>query len=113
MPDPLPTLMKTPFFALLLLTAGFRTAAQPAAPLTARLDKVSLTFALDAKGQPTYAVHYAQRPVITPSRLGIALADGAGFDGALQVTGTDVKESDTTWQPVWGEVKDIRNHYQQ
>ncbi|GAB3297834.1 glycoside hydrolase family 97 protein [Hymenobacter tenuis] len=105
--------MKTNLLSLLLLLLGFGAAAQPTAPLLARLDKVSLTFALDARGQPTYAVHFAQRPVITPSRLGLALADGAGFEGPLLVTGSEVKQVDTTWQPVWGEVKDIRNLYQQ
>ncbi|TYZ07425.1 glycoside hydrolase family 97 protein [Hymenobacter lutimineralis] len=99
---------------LCLLTAGLRGAAQPtAAPLTARLDKVSLTFALSPAGQPTYTVSYGQRAVITPSRLGLELAGTPGFDGQLQLIGSEVKDADETWQPVWGEVKSIRNHYQQ
>ncbi|MCR5889177.1 glycoside hydrolase family 97 protein [Hymenobacter sp. J193] len=99
---------------LCLLTAGLRATAQPvASPLTARLDRVSLTFALAADGQPTYAVSYGQRPVIKPSRLGVALADGKGFDGPLELVNSETKDVDDTWQPVWGEVKSIRNHYQQ
>ncbi len=99
---------------LCVLTASFRAVAQPtAAPLAAHLDKVSLTFALGPNGQPTYAVLYGQRPVIKPSRLGLVLADSQGFEGPLVLTGSEVKDVDGTWQPVWGEVKDIRNHYQQ
>ena len=99
---------------LCVLAAGFRAGAQPTTtPLAARLDKVSLTFALAANGQPTYAVAYGPRPVIKPSRLGLALADGPGFDGPLVLTGSEVKDVDDTWQPVWGEVKNIRDHYQQ
>lgn len=98
---------------LLLLTAGYHAAAQAPAPLVARLDKVSLTFALRPDGQPTYAVAYGAKTVITPSRLGLAFADGKGFDGPLTVVGTETKNVDETWQPVWGEVKNIRNHYQQ
>ncbi|WP_375418626.1 glycoside hydrolase family 97 protein [uncultured Hymenobacter sp.] len=74
---------------------------------------MSLTFALAANGQPTYAVTYQQKPVIQPSRLGLTLAGGGGFDGPLVVTGSETKDVDETWQPVWGEVKNIRNHYQQ
>jgi hypothetical protein len=88
-------------------------AAQPSAPLTASLDNVKLTVALPASGLPTYAVSYRQKPVVQPSRLGLALADGRGFDGPLVLTGSETKNVDETWQPVLGEVKTIRNHYQQ
>lgn len=98
---------------LYLLVVSCRAAAQSPTPLVARLDKVSLTFALAANGQPTYAISYGQRPVIKPSRLGLTLADGQGFDGPLVLVGSEIKDVDETWQPVWGEVKNIRNHYQQ
>ena len=96
-----------------LLSAGYHATAQNISPLTARLDNVSLTFALGTDGRPTYAVAYGAKPVVNPSRLGLALADGRGFDGPLTLVGSEKKEVDNTWQPVWGEVKDIRNHYQQ
>jgi len=101
------------FLVAVLVAAGFQAAAQGSNPLTARQDKVSLTFALNASGQPTYSVSYGAKTVLKPSRLGIALVDGNGFDGALEVTGSEVQDVDDTWQPVWGEVKNIRNHYQQ
>ena len=96
-----------------LLAAGYRATAQNISPLTARLDNVSLTFALGTDGRPTYAVTFGAKPVLNPSRLGLALADGRGFDGPLTLVGSEKKDVDNTWQPVWGEVKDIRNHYQQ
>ena len=106
--------MKKIFLALLLLTAGRQGSAQSAAaPLTARLEQVSLTFTLNAAGQPTYAVQFGNRPVVQPSRLGVVLADGRGFDGPLELLGSDTREVDDTWQPVWGEVKSIRNHYRE
>ncbi|MBT9392089.1 glycoside hydrolase family 97 protein [Hymenobacter sp. NST-14] len=104
--------MKYFVFAVLLLSGGAAT-AQSAAPLTARLDKVSLTFALAPNGRPTYAVQYGAKTVIKPSRLGLALAEGPGFEGPLEITGSETKDVDDTWNPVWGEVKTIRNHYQQ
>jgi hypothetical protein len=98
---------------LLLLVAGGSAAAQQAKPLTASLENIKLTFSLPPSGQPTYTVSYRQKPVIQPSRLGLKLTDGPGFDGPLVLTGSEVTNVDNTWQPVLGEVKNIRNHYQQ
>ncbi|MCB2409628.1 glycoside hydrolase family 97 protein [Hymenobacter lucidus] len=105
--------MRNFLLVLLLLTTGYQAKAQPTAPLTARLDKVSLTVALDPDGRPTYTVSLGAKPVILPSRLGLALADGKGFDGPMTLVGSEMKDVDNSWQPVWGEVKNIRNHYQQ
>ena len=96
-----------------LLAAGYRATAQSVSPLTARLDNVSLTFALASDGRPSYSVAYGAKGVVNPSRLGLALADGQGFDGPLTLVGSEKKDVDDSWQPVWGEVKNIRNHYQQ
>ena len=101
------------FLLLLLVTTGYRAGAQATAPLTARLDKVSLTFAMGPDGHPTYAVAYGPKPAIEPSHLGLSFADNKGFDGLLVLTGSEIKDVDETWQPVWGEVKNIRNHYRQ
>jgi len=99
-------------YLLLLLLAGYQATAQTAGPLTAHLDNVKLTFAL-ADGRPTYAVTYGTKPVVNTSRLGLVLQDGRGFDGPLVLAGSEVTTVDDTWQPVLGEVKNIRNHYQQ
>jgi hypothetical protein len=106
-------MLKKTLLAALLLTAASQARAQASAPLTARLDKVRLTVALSPDGRPTYAVAYGPKTVLTPSRLGLSFADGKGFEGPLVLTGSETKDVDETWQPVWGEVKDIRNHYQQ
>ena len=98
---------------LLLLSAGYRAGAQVTMPLKAHLDKVSLTVAMGLEGHPSYAVFYGTKPVIKPSRLGLSFADGKGFDGPMVLVGSETKDVDETWQPVWGEVKNIRNHYQQ
>ena len=105
--------MRHSFWAVLLLPFGLPATAQNPAPLTARLDKVTLTFALSPEGRPTYTVQFGAKPVLNTSRLGLALADGKGFEGPLEVTGSDTKSVDESWNPVWGEVKTIRNHYQQ
>ena len=105
--------MRKFLLAVCLLTAALGASAQATGPLRARLDNVSLTVALGPDGHPTYAVAYGPKTVIAPSRLGLSFADGKGFEGPLVVVGSETKDVDETWQPVWGEVKTIRNHYQQ
>lgn len=71
---------------------------------------VSIDFQLK-NGMPTYKVDYKGKPVIKESRLGLELRDGKNLmDGFEQLNAT-TSTFDETWQPVWGEVKEIRNHY--
>jgi len=71
-------------------------------------------------GRPTYTLHYKGCPVVLPSNLGLELAKdkhaSMGMEERDLLEGfTLVKEEttefDETWQPVWGETRDIRNHY--
>lgn len=71
---------------------------------------VSIDFQLK-NGIPTYKVDYKGKPVIKESGLGLELRDGKNLmDGFEQLNAT-TSTFDETWQPVWGEVKEIRNHY--
>jgi len=71
-------------------------------------------------GVPTYQVTYKQKAVVKPSHLGLQLlkskyasAGDKETDLMDGFTVTDAQQSsfDETWQPVWGENSDIRNHY--
>ena len=78
-----------------------------------------LTFDVEG-GRPTYSLTYKGREVVRPSHLGFELAKDKhatlgdreqdlmdGFIIAEETTST----FDETWQPVWGENRNIRNHY--
>ena len=80
---------------------------------------VALNFKVEA-GRPVYSVTYKGKDVIRPSHLGLELAKdkhaSMGMDERdlmddfsldKEVTST----FDETWEPVWGETKYIRNHY--
>ena len=78
-----------------------------------------LNFTLE-KGRPTYTLSYKGREVIRPSHLGLELAKDKHASKGLNETDlmdgfevVEIKQStfDETWQPVWGESRDIRNHY--
>lgn len=62
-------------------------------------------------GEPTYSVERLGADILSASQLGVRFSDGASFDTGLTLTGTETATFDGTWTQVWGEKKDIRNHY--
>jgi hypothetical protein len=77
------------------------------------MGRVRLSFSLDAAGEPVYAVTYGDKPVILPSRLGFVLAEDTTFYKGFTLLGVERMSFDSVWQPVWGEVREIRDHYEQ
>jgi alpha-glucosidase len=71
-----------------------------------------LTVTFDVQdGAPTYRVSRLGRPVIERSKLGFKLSGERSLDRDFQVASTNRSSVDETWTQVWGEEKDIRNHY--
>ena len=62
-------------------------------------------------GVPTYKIDYKNLPVIKESKLGLELRDGNNLTDGFEQIKVSTSSFDETWQPVWGEVKEIRNHY--
>jgi hypothetical protein len=75
--------------------------------------KLTLSFRLTAAGAPVYALTFAGRPVVRESRLGLELKDRRGLTDGFTVAKVETSETDEAWEPVWGEVRRIRNHYQE
>ncbi len=71
---------------------------------------IGVEFKVD-NGVPVYNVSYKGRPVVNDSRMGLELKDGKHLTGGFVLDGTETSTFDETWRPVWGEVKEIRNHY--
>jgi hypothetical protein len=96
-----------------LLSAFFVLAAVVlhAQQITSPDKNLVLTFGLSAKGEPTYALTYKNKPVIKTSKLGIDLKEGADMLEGFTVDKTAEASFDETWSPVWGEEKTIRNYY--
>jgi len=69
-----------------------------------------IQFAL-SNGKPQYEVSHSDQRIISPSAMGFVFkGDSDGF-GPMDVTGTSEISLDQTWQQVWGEKQDIRNHF--
>ena len=69
-----------------------------------------MRFEVNGEGTPVYELTYKRKPVIKPSRLGLEI-EGFSMRKAFTLKGVETATFDETWTPVWGEVKAIRNHY--
>ena len=69
-----------------------------------------MRFEVNGEGTPVYELTYKRKPVIKPSRLGLEI-EGFSLRKAFTLKGVETATFDETWTPVWGEVKAIRNHY--
>ena len=72
----------------------------------------NLNFSLQQDGTPSYTLSFKGKTVIKPSKLGLELKDDKkSLLNDFTLEGTKVSTFDETWVPVWGEVKNIRNYY--
>lgn len=101
-------LLKTLLAGLLALTL---TTARGAETLLSPGGQVKLEFSLAEGGVPTYQLWFKNKQVIKPSRLGLELKKGKGLMDGFSQERVERSTFDETWQPVWGEEKSIRNHY--
>ena len=96
---------------------------------------LTMVFSLNDQGEPTYELFYKGKTVIKPSKMGLELKKEEAnkqtdFDWSEQKDTSQLDENtnlysgfvlenasyssfDETWQPVWGEEKEIRNNYNQ
>ncbi|MFV8280622.1 glycoside hydrolase family 97 protein [Christiangramia marina] len=103
-------MIKTSIFSLLLLlVSGFTTAQSLSSPNA----ELEMNFSLTDSGEPTYELTYKGKPVIKQSKLGLALKDSEDLLKNFEVENSSETSFDNNWKPVWGETKDIRNHYNQ
>ena len=117
-------------FILFALTCSMIVSAQT---LTSPDGNYQMNFSLTGDGSPLYTLTYKGKEVIKQSKLGIELKpeginrdfDDFSPEGAtieqkeartslynnFSIANTRNSAFDETWQPVWGETKDIRNNY--
>ena len=102
--------------------------------LTSPDGNLEMTFSLNEKGTPIYQLTYKNKTVINPSKLGLELLtenpekqtdfewkaekpsqeeldEKANLMSGFVLKNSETSSFDETWAPVWGEEKEIRNHY--
>ncbi len=124
--------IKTIFLSTITLLLSSMVIAQT---LQSPDGNLTLRFSLNDQGIPLYQLDYKEKPVITPSQLGIQLKterptrdfDDFSPEGNLpqnpdkksslydgfQLSDHTTTEFQETWSPVWGEWSTIHNHYNQ
>ena len=103
-------LLRTILFVATICLAGKMTAAEPIV-LTSPNGKIQMTFSLSENGEPTYMLQYKGKTVIRPSHLGLELKNAHNLQQDFVIKKSTTSSFDETWQPVWGETRNIRNHY--
>ena len=80
--------------------------------LTSPNQDLKMKFCLNENGTPVYQLTYKDQEVIKPSTLGLELKnDDLSLMNSFEIVDTKTSTFDETWQPVWGEQSEIRNHY--
>lgn len=114
----------------LMLIVVLTTISAGAQTLNSPGGRLCLTFEVDGQGRPTYRLDLDEKTVIKPSHLGFLLKNkndqpakrlfekttlsadkGQNLFSSFKIKDTQLSAFDETWQPVWGEEKEIRNHY--
>lgn len=95
-------------FFLLLVMAGKAAMAEG---ITSPDGNLRLDFVVNSSGEPVYRLSYKNKAVVNPSKLGLELQDDPGLMDGFTLVEAKTSTFDETWKPVWGEVAQIRNHY--
>ncbi|GEC78992.1 glycoside hydrolase family 97 protein [Flavobacterium aquatile] len=102
--------MKKLFLASFILFAfsSIATAQQLKSPQ----GEFEMNFSLTSDGTPTYSLKYKNKEVVKTSKLGLELKnDKKSLLNDFTIVDSKTATFDETWKPVWGEVAQIRNHY--
>ena len=95
------------FLLSFLCMAGIAVAEE----LTSPNGLLRLAFTVNGQGEPVYELYYKGKVVIKPSKLGLELKNDPGLMDGFTLSEVINSTFDETWRPVWGEEKEIRNHY--
>lgn len=73
---------------------------------------LEMAFSIQNDGTPTYALNYKDQVVLKSSKLGLELKnDSINLRNDFSIDSTERDAMEEKWEPVWGEEKEIKNHY--
>lgn len=94
------------FLSILFIGCGSRQTK-----VTSPDSSLSLSFSLSDNGRAQYATSLDGNPIIEKSGLGFEFKNQPALLEGLEITDTESRSVDESWTPVWGEQKEIQNHY--
>lgn len=96
---------------LLFVILIFSITISYALDLTSPSGNFSMKFWVNEKGEPFYSLQYKGKNVIKPSEMGFVLNEKPDLLNGFVVKNSSTSTVDETWKPVWGEVSQIRDNY--
>ncbi len=112
-------LLKKIFFTICVIVSATATFAQVKTTVRSPNKNIELNFWLNDQGAPMYSVAYKNKEVILPSAMGFELKQTMSNEALpalkenLVITSSVQTSSNTKWKPVWGDVKEISDHFNQ
>lgn len=95
------------FFILILFVSQIAMAQTLQSPN----QQLKMRFSLSSAGEPLYQLSYKTKTIVKPGKLGLLLNGADALNANFVISKIDSSKHDSTWEPVWGEVKNIRNNY--
>lgn len=97
---------------LFLLPAGSLFAQKQTLlpPVASPNGRIKVQFGLTATGEPFYSASFNGKAIIGKSKLGFIMQD-LNLQDKFKIKSNKTAKFDETWKPVWGEVAQIRNRY--
>lgn len=74
---------------------------------------LKVAFKLQANGVPVYSLALKNKTVVKESRLGFEIENQPSLTTNFRIVDTKTTEKNEVWQPVWGEVREIKNNYRE
>ncbi len=103
--------------AVVLTTLLLAAHAQTKTTVNSPNNNVRLEFWIGQQGEPVYAVYYKNRNVVLPSKMGFEIRTHfqdkklTSLQNNFELVAATPFNYDGSWQPVWGELKEIKEHY--
>ncbi|HSM06432.1 MAG TPA: glycoside hydrolase family 97 protein [Longimicrobiales bacterium] len=95
--------------ASLLVGTGCVQAQEPA--VSSPDGRTRVIVALTPGGEVTWRLQRDGEALVMPSRLGFALQGAPPLAEGLRITGTAERAVDETWEQPWGQLREVRDHY--
>jgi alpha-glucosidase len=93
---------------MIMMAVALTAGCLRAAPVVVKSPDGTVSVSFEEKGGALfYAVQRNDQPVVDESRVEV-------FSGAeMKIVNQTMAENDSTWEPVWGQFSEIRDHYNQ
>ena len=107
------------FTAVVVFLTFTTTVAQTKTIIHSPNKNIRFGFWLNEQGAPMYELTYKNKAVILPSSMGFELKQTMNdialppLKDSLVISASSQIGNDTKWKPVWGDVKEIRENYNQ